>query len=224
MSSTKWRMNVVFKTETTCLKKKSIRLVHAASALCFGGKLRPGRIDTRRAGIKRCRFIFDARRPSSPFADKKLEISKMIFGTVQGIIRHSAFRHHNVCRKSRPLSELRSTFHLTAVRKEYNSNMSYQIVERGSPNTIDYKVYISKSMYRCQVFLLVKIVVFLVFDFSLPVAVGEWFSFFDGSRDPCWKVISTATLLDYLSADLINWFKRCCNLFDCVYLILFNAL
>lgn len=72
----------------------------------------------------------------------------MIFGTIQRVIRrHSAFRQQTVCWRNRPLrlSPSSSIRLQTSFSREHSSKMSYQIEERGAPNTMDYKLYISKS-------------------------------------------------------------------------------
>ncbi|XP_026822484.1 inorganic pyrophosphatase [Rhopalosiphum maidis] len=67
----------------------------------------------------------------------------MIFGiAVQKIIRHSVFRQHCGFRKISPLCTSTSVRH--SISKEY-SKMTYQIEERGSPNTADYKLYIKNE-------------------------------------------------------------------------------
>ncbi|XP_025195679.1 inorganic pyrophosphatase [Melanaphis sacchari] len=67
----------------------------------------------------------------------------MIFGTaIHNIIRHSVFRQHNGIRKVSPFNTLISV--RRSIIKEY-SKMTYQIEERGSPNTIDYKLYIKNE-------------------------------------------------------------------------------
>lgn len=70
----------------------------------------------------------------------------MIFGiSVQRIIRQSVFSQHSGFRRISPLCT--STAIRQTANKEY-SKMTYQIEERGSPNTIDYKLYISKSTLK----------------------------------------------------------------------------
>ncbi|KAL4119574.1 hypothetical protein QTP88_012376 [Uroleucon formosanum] len=67
----------------------------------------------------------------------------MIFGiAVQRIIRQSVFRQHYGFQRISPLCTS------TAVRQTASkecSKMTYQIEERGSPNTIDYKLYIKSE-------------------------------------------------------------------------------
>lgn len=71
----------------------------------------------------------------------------MIFKTVQKVIRHSAFRQHIVSRKTLLLcSSLSSPVHRTTFQNLF-STMSYHTEERGSPNTLDYKVYISECWF-----------------------------------------------------------------------------
>jgi len=76
----------------------------------------------------------------------------MIYGiAVQRIIRQSVF-----CRKISPFCTSTAIRQTIKVNKEY-SKMTYQIEERGSPNTVDYKLYISKSTLKlCKVKCLYK--------------------------------------------------------------------
>jgi len=70
----------------------------------------------------------------------------MIFGiAVQRIIRQSVLRQYSNFRRTSPLCT--STAIRQTANQEY-SKMTYQIEERGSPNTIDYKLYISKSTLK----------------------------------------------------------------------------
>ncbi|XP_008187333.1 inorganic pyrophosphatase [Acyrthosiphon pisum] len=67
----------------------------------------------------------------------------MIFGiVVQTVIRQSVFRQHSGFRRISPLCI--STAIRRTANKEY-SKITYQIEERGSPNTIDYKLYIKNE-------------------------------------------------------------------------------
>ncbi|XP_025415541.1 inorganic pyrophosphatase isoform X2 [Sipha flava] len=69
----------------------------------------------------------------------------MIFKTIQKVIRHSVLCHPIICRPNRLLSaSLSSPVHQT-IFKNLFSTMSYYIEERGSPNTLDYKVYIKNE-------------------------------------------------------------------------------
>lgn len=91
---------------------------------------------------------------------------------VQRIIPHSVFRQHSCFRKIGPLCNSPSI--RQTVNKEY-SKMTYQIEERGSPNSFDYKLYISKltlklllvkKIHRPSIFFVFRLI-FLFSAFSI---------------------------------------------------------
>lgn len=118
----------------------------------------------------------------------------MIFRTVHGVIRQAAFRQYSACRIVTSFRLSKSSVN-HSINKKY-SKMSYQIEERGSPNTLDYKLYISKTytwiIIKSRVWILN--VVWFYFYFSL----SRWNILI---KDPLMIIFNLTSVCLYVNVD-----------------------
>ncbi|VVC36723.1 Inorganic pyrophosphatase [Cinara cedri] len=67
----------------------------------------------------------------------------MIFRTVQRATRHYVFRRYIYCLSTRSICNIPSIHQ--EINRKYSKMPTYQIEEKGSPNTMDYKLYIKNE-------------------------------------------------------------------------------